>query len=291
MDAAEFAEFWRVQGHRVIETRSCYWYNPSPLVFMSMPYHRSVAPLWGEIVQVLLKGPAIAIRFRDPMEGRGGLFICSDRNYGLSCLQKKARNQTRRGLENCRIEQLDFAYLAEYGPALNKETFQRQGRDLQTVTSEQWRRYCYAASRIPDFEAWGAFIKGHLAAFLVAGLVEDHFSILYQSSSTKDLQYYPNNALTFAVAKLKLSCPQVACVSYGLKSLDDTIGLDQFKLKMGFKLRPLGEHVILNPFLKLFFSLGGRRIVQWMARKHPETDLWRKAAGVLRQRRGALDAG
>jgi hypothetical protein len=291
MTAGEFADFWRVQGYRVIETKSCYWYNPSPLVFVSVPYHRGITPLWGELGHVLLSGPAVAIRFHDSAEGPGGLFVCSDRNRDLSCLHKKARNQTHRGLENCRIEQLDFAYLAKYGPALNAQTFQRQGRDRQTITSAQWQRYCRAASRIPDFEAWGAFANGHLAAFLVAGLVEDHFSILHQSSSTGDLQYYPNNALTFTVARLKLSCPAVGCVSYGLKSLDDTVGLDQFKLKMGFKLRPLREHVVLNPLLKPFFSFGGRRIVQWMSRKHPETDLWRKAAGVLQQRRGALDAG
>ena len=290
MEAGKFAEFWQMQGHRVIETRSCYWYNPKPLLFMSVPYHRAVTPLWGELVHVLLRGPAIAIRFRDPVKGLGGLFVCSDRTYDLSCLHKKARNQTRRGLENCRIEKLDFTYLGDHGPALNQDTFHRQGRDPQTVTPEQWRRYCHAANRNPDFEAWGAFIKGHLAALLVAGLIEDHFSILHQSSSTKDLQYYPNNALTFAVAKLKLSCPEVACVSYGLKSMDDTAGLDRFKLNMGFRLKPLGEHVVLNPFLKPFFSFGSRGIVQWMARKHPETDLWRKAAGVLHQRRGALDA-
>jgi hypothetical protein len=44
MDAAHFAEFWRIQGHKAIETTSCFWYNPQPLVLLSVPYHRTFTP-------------------------------------------------------------------------------------------------------------------------------------------------------------------------------------------------------------------------------------------------------
>jgi hypothetical protein len=284
MNVAQFAEFWRIQGYKVIKTKSCYWYNPHPFFFMSLPYHRLVTPLRSELVRVLLGGPAIAVRFPTLPGGtgkEGGLFICSDRNYDLSSLHQKARNQTRRGLEHCVVERIDFAYLAEHGHELNVETFQRQGRDPQTITEQQWRRYCEAASLMPDFEAWGAFVRGNLAAFMVTALVEDCFSILHQSSSPDYLGYYPNNALVFTVTKLKLSCPEVGYVSYGLKSLDDTAGLDHFKLRMGFKLKPFKDCVVFNPALKPFLSLGGYRIIKWIAHQRPESDLWRKAAKVL----------
>lgn len=285
MNAAQFADFWRIQGHKVIETKSCYWYNPQPLFFMSLPYHRLVTPPRRELASVLLRGPSVAIRFPSVLDGtgkEGGLFICSDRNYDLSSLYQKARNQTRRGLENCTVERIDLAYLAEHGHVLNVETFFRQGRDPQTITEQQWRHYCKAASEIPDFEAWGAFVEGHLAAFMVAALVEGWFSILHQSCASKYLRYYPNNALVFNVTKLKLSHPEVAYVSYGLKSLEDTSGLDHFKLRMGFEFKPFKECVVFNPVLRPLLQAGGRKVVEWMAHRNPDSDLWRKAAKALR---------
>jgi hypothetical protein len=279
MTADAFAEFWRLQGYRVIETTSCFWYNVRPLVFMALPFHRGVTPSRQELLRVLMEGPSIAMRFLSPAGADGGLFLCSNRAYDLPALEKKARNQTRRGLENCRIEQLDFAYLAERGARLNEETCRRQGRNQQAVVGRAWRRYCDAAKRVPDFEAWGAFVDGGLGAYMVTALIEDHFSILYQSSATDALRYYPNNALTFTVTKLKVTCPQVACVSYGLKSPDyKARGTEEFKLNMGFELRPFGDSVVFNPLLKPFLW---PKAIRWMARRYPDSDFWRRASGVL----------
>lgn len=279
MTADDFAEFWRLQGHRVIQTASCAWYNVRPLVFLALPFHRALTPAPGQLQRVLLAGPALAVRFLDPAGSSGGLFVCSNHAYDLPALEKKARNQTRRGLENCTIEQLDFADLAEHGARLNEETYVRQGRNPHAVVGRPWRRYCDAANRVPDFEAWGAFVDGRLGTVMVSALVEDHFSILHQSSATDALQYQPNNALTFTVTKLKMSCPKVACVSYGLKSPDDrTRGVDEFKLNMGFEVRPFGDTVAFNPVLKPFLW---PKAIRWMAARRPESDFWRRAAGVL----------
>lgn len=293
LNAGMLAEFFRLQGSHIIKTESCYWYNPRPFFFMSLPYHRLMTPSPWELAHVLLKGPSVAVRFPTVLDGTGkggGLFICSDRIYDLQSLHQKARNQTRRGLENCTVEQVSFDYLAEQGHVLNVKTFLRQGRDPQTITEQQWHRYCEAASHIPDFEAWGAFVGGRLVAFMVTALVEDCFSILHQNSTTEHLQHYPNNALVFTVTKLKLSSPEVRYVSYGLKSLDDTAGLDHFKLRMGFEIMPFKESIVFNPLLKPLLFLGGRKVIEWMARRHPESDLWRKASRVLQLATGDLNA-
>jgi hypothetical protein len=293
MNAAGFAEFWRLQGHRVIKTESCYWYSPQPLFFMSLPYHRRMTPSRSELAHVLLGGPSVAVRFPTPPDGtgkEGGLFVCSDRGYDFHALQPRTRTATRRGLEKCRIEPVDFTYLAEHGHSLNVETFIRQGRAAQTISQRQWRRYCKAANEIPGFEAWGAFVHGDLVAFMMTALVEDCFSILHASSATEYLEYHPNNALVFTVTKLKLSSPEVGFVSYGLKSLDDTPGLNRFKLHMGFELKPFKECIVFNPLLQPFLLFGGRTVIEWMARRHPESDLWRKASRTLRLTTGDLNA-
>lgn len=285
MTAEEFAAFWGVQGHRIIRTASCFWYNVGPLSFLGIPYHRDVSPSAGELMELFLRGPAAIVRFSgEAPPANGGLFVCSDRGYSLVSLDKKARNQTRRGLENSQVKQVDFTYLANAGHSINQETFVRQGRHPETIPEHRWVRYCNAASRTPDIEAWGAFIGGDLAAFVVTALVEDCFSILHQASRTSSLSCYPNNALTFDVTKRKLACPGIAYVSYGLKSVEDTSSLDHYKLQMGFGVRPRSDQMVLHPLLRTAARYGGRRFVRWMARCYPGSDLWRKATSVLGER-------
>src|ERR1700688_2723445 len=103
MQAAEIAQFFASKGNRVIRTRSCYWYNPQPLMYRSLPVHRFVSPSPVEIAKVLMLGPA------------GGMFVCRDRNYDFPSLSQNVRSRTRRGLARCRIERISFPFLAEHG--------------------------------------------------------------------------------------------------------------------------------------------------------------------------------
>ena len=291
MDAGQFAEFWERQGCRVIETNSCYWFNSQPLSFASIPYHRVVDPPRRELAEVFFRGPAFAVRFlASPAENgqAGGLFVCSKDSYDLSSLRKKARNQTRRGLEHCRVERVEFGDLAQRGHKLNVGTLLRQGRSPATMTEAKWDLYCAAAARNSDFEAWAALVDRQWAALLVTALVEDVLTILHQSSAGDYLAYYPNNALVFEVTRRKLNDARVRLVSYGLLGLTDNGSLEHFKFGMGFSLEPLRDHLVINPVLKPFLDLGGRRWVERNHRRRPHSDFWRKASKALAPARAGI---
>jgi hypothetical protein len=190
------------------------------------------------------------------------------------------RTYTRRGLENCTVEAVDFGYLAQHGHQLNLESFERQGRDATTMTESQWHRYCQAAGSIPGFEAWGAWVRGDLASFLVTALVEECSYIHHQSSATEYLPFFPNHALTFTVTRLVLARPEVDAVCYGGESLV-TQGIDVYKSRLGFERRLFGECVAVSPLLRPILSFGGRRIIRWAARKRPESKMWQRASLFL----------
>ncbi len=283
MNAAEFAHFWELRGHRVIETKSACWYNHQPLFYLSIPYHRAVSPTAAEQARVLIGGPAIGIRFpaTSAAMGRpGGLFTCSDRNYDFGTLGKKARNQARRGLESCTVKQIDFADLASRGFELHLNTLARQHRHSSSVTEKRWYRLCEVAGHTRDCEAWGALVKGQLAALMITAQVEGYFTILEQSSATAYLGHYPNNALVFSVTQEKLKNPKIDYVSYGLKSLENTAGLDHFKHEMGFQFMEWQDTVVFNPILKPFVGSGTRRIIDAIAQRFPKSELWRKTRAI-----------
>jgi len=285
MTVSEFAAFWSRQGCRTAKGAGTYWHTVRPSVFLSLPYERPIQPTRMELLKMLSFMPALVLRYPAPPSGteaHGGVFICDLKGYGYEALHPKARNQTRKALRDCVVQKMELTDVSELGYPLNQETWRRQGRIETGFTRERWQRYCEAARATPDMESWGAFVQGRLAAFVVCAVVERCYNILFQSCSSDMLRHCPNNALAFSVTKRALETPGVDRVCYGLKSVEDTGGLDHFKLGMGFSLRPLDEKFVLHPLLRAFLALGGRRAFEFGAAKCPSSDFWRKALAVTR---------
>jgi hypothetical protein len=217
--------------------------------------------LWGE--------RSIGLRFFTSMEGFGKssyLIVCSDKNYDITSVAAgDTRRKTRRGLENVEIRQFDFKELARLGHNLNCDTLARQGRDPRLCNESDWKQFCDATEGLDGFEAWGAFTGGKLASFVAGFQMEDHFTLLQQSSATEYLELYPNNALIFEVTRLKLASPEVTAVSYGPQSLDAPESLDAFKFHMGYKKLPMKQRVMFNPLIKPFIGSATQKIVQFAA--------------------------
>jgi hypothetical protein len=281
-----FGEFLSRQGHHIIKTESCFWYNAQPGFYFYFPYHRLITPSKDELWKLFLDQRCIGLRFFSPMSSYGKeryLIVCSDKNYDITSVEADtARRQTRRGLENFEIRQIDFALLASQGIQANHDTLIRQGRVPSIWSEERWRSYCLSAEGLEGFEAWGAYFNNELVSFLVAYQMEDHFTILHQSSVTKYLRQYPNNALVFYITKLKLNSAEVAHISYGPESLDAPKSLDEFKFRMGFQKRPMKQRIVFKPLIRPFINSISHQLVQKISALRPESDTLRKVEGVIR---------
>ena len=286
-----FAEFLSRQGHRIVKTESCFWYDARPGFYFYFPYHKLITPSAEELKQILWGRRCIGARYFTPMDHVGKesfTIVCSDKNYDITSVDAHhARRQTRRGLENFNIRQIEFKDLAKIGISLNNDTLIRQGRDPSTYEEKKWQIYCSAADGLEGFEAWGAFSGDHLASFMVAFQMEDHFTILHHSSATEFLPSYPNNALVFYVTKLKLALPEVDTVSYGPQSLDAPESLEIFKFRMGFQKRPMKQTIVFNPLVRPFINELSHKAIQGLSAFRPESDVLRKLDGIIRLYREA----
>jgi hypothetical protein len=288
MTVEEFAKFWEHQGCRTFKGAGTFWYAVRPLVFISLPYERAIQPTRLDLLKLFGRTPALVLRYRarpSGTTGDGGVYVCGDKRYDLGSLIPRARSCTRKGLRECTVQRVEFSALVEIGHQLNQETFQRQGRQDTGFSRDRWQRYCQAAEKTAGMEAWGAFAKGRLAAFVVCALVGRCYNFIHQSSSRELLPHQPNNALAFAVTRQALNLPGVDEVCYGLKSVEHTEGLERFKLGMGFSIRPFEERLALHPLLQLALAFGGRLGVKWAAARKPDSDFWRKALIVCQMER------
>jgi hypothetical protein len=266
MNAEAFAEWLRRQGHHVVRTASCYWYDAGPRVYQAFPYHWVIDPFAEELADIFRRNRAIALRYSTSLgkpPGQISYHVIYDKtSYPLASLSQDARRNVRKGLGHASYEPISMSSLASEGWKLHSETLVRQGRQ-QAETKEAWERMCLCAEGLPGFEAWGAIHEGALVAALLAHTVDDTVSVLYHQSRTCHLKYGVNNGLTYSFTQTALQRPGIRCVFYGLHSLDAPPGVDEFKFRMEYLAKPVRQRVVFSPLVRPFInrlSYGSLRI-------------------------------
>jgi hypothetical protein len=188
----------------------------------------------------------------------------------------------RRGLEQCRVEQVDFDLLQRSAIPLNADTLIRQGRRVPADLEAYWTRYFSEAARTEGAETWAAFVGNSLAAYLIAFTIEDVCNLLIVRSSLQFLDAYPNNALIFQFLHSRMRTPGMRCVSYGFESIQsDLASLDQFKTGMGFQKIPVGQRIELSAWLKPFFNRYTTPVAQQILKSLGRGENGAKMRGLL----------
>ncbi len=240
--------FLECLGHRIVVADGVTWYDVQPRVLMTFPYHRTASVDEATLTRLMKEHSLRALRYPTEPSGFGfssTVAILADRDYGLASLHAKARNQTRRGLENCTVERIDALVLLRRGMPLNEDTARRQGIRNQYMDPGYWARFCAAVDQSSEVETWGAFWRGQLAAFLVSVEADGWVEWIVNHSLTEARQAYANNALVYEAARHYLGPAGREGIGYGLGSLEPTPELDHFKIRMGWQLRPIRQRLVL----------------------------------------------
>ena len=153
MNAEIFAEWLRRQGCSVIRTDSSYWYEAGPRVYQAFPYHWLIQPTELELLSLFRQKRAVALRYSAPLENPFGFIsyhaVYDECKYTIDGLDRRSRQNIRKGLKKCEIEPISFERLARDGWLLEMDTAKRQERRL-TISEAKWRRRYMAAKDLPD---------------------------------------------------------------------------------------------------------------------------------------------
>ncbi len=276
MNVTDLSGFFRALGHRVIETKTCFWYAARPLIFKSLPCHSLVSPAPGELSTLFFRGAGLAVRYPSPPGDEiadGGMYICTGPNYGIQHLSANVRSHTRRGLARCKIARIGFSELATRGYDLLADTTMRQTGRRPALKPSRWKQFCKVAADTPDIEAWGAFVNDQLATFIVGMQIDDCYYIHVQKSASSLLKYYPNNALLFTILEAKLAGGAASTVSHGQIALAAREGLYRFKRGMGFEIMPFKEKIAFNPVIRNGLPFA-RALARHLKQRYPANLFW-----------------
>lgn len=284
MSIEGYADFLVRMGHRIVRIGSTTWFDTNPRIFSPLPFHAEVDPSamdWG----ALFRQNCLAARCCVPTPwGRPSYrLMVDDPTYDFAHLASKARNQTRRGLESCTVREITFDELSTHGTSLERDTLIRQNRRIPGSLEQYWRRYFAHAAKAQGAIAWGAFHQNSLAAYLIAFEMTETVHILIVRSATAHLRFYPNNALLFRFVSETLRTGRAREISIGLESIQTGLGpLDHFKEGLGFRKLPTRQYVTLAPLLRMALRGPVLRASAACLDLATESQLARKAAGLLR---------
>jgi hypothetical protein len=279
-------EFFRRLGHRVVRTSSSWWYDVQPGVFLAIPYYKQITPSEKEVKELMRQEKVSALRYPTTLDSYGfasNITINTNKDYNLAHLHQKARNQVRRGLENCEVREVDFNYLSEHGMKLNEDTAKRQRRQSQFCDVDYWSRYCRAAQATDGVSAWGAFVEGQFSAFLVSMRTEANWQEWVVNHSSTELRgRYPNNALVFTAAQHFFQEEGCEGICYGLGSLEDTEYLDHFKERMGWDVKPIKQRLVFSRFVRNAFVFAQEPCLKLLNLLFPRSYRIRKTSAMIR---------
>jgi hypothetical protein len=285
VNAKIFAEWLRRQGYRVARTSSSYWYEANPRVYQAFPYNWVIQPTGNELSQLLRQNHAIGLRYSTPVDDHRGRIsyhaIYDQPSYTLDGLDRRTRQNVRKGLKNCCVEQISFECLAEEGWCLEMDTASRQGRRV-SISEDAWRQRYMAAADLPGFEAWGALVDGRLVASLLTFQMEDCCEMISQQCHQDYLNARVNNALCFVVTQAMVDRPGIRSIFYTLQSLDAPPSVDEFKFRMGYTARPVRQRVVFHPWMAPVFNRASHMLVKQLLSRYPDHPILAKAEGMLR---------
>jgi len=280
-----FAEWLRRQGHRVVHTRSSYWFDAGPRVLQAFPYHWVIQPTEQELLELLREENAIALRYSTPMEAAEGArsyHVVYDRpTYEIKDVDPSVRSKIRRGKEACRVGPISLERYASEGWSVQQDTLRRQHRQFKPGRAG-WESMVRAAAGLESFEVWGAEVEGRLAASLMFSRVDDCVHLLYQQSHSDFLPLRVNNALTFEVTRSLVARSGIRLIHYGLHSLDAPASVDEFKLRMAYVAKQVRQRVVFHPWIAPLAGPAAHGLVRNLRRRRPESRTLAKAEGLLR---------
>jgi len=253
------------QDKRLLETPSSLWIESRKYFFESVPGHRKIRLEPGEARHLFLHGAGIVRYACEESDGSPTYeIVCDDKNYGFDSLTPPARRRARRGLNDCAIDSIEFDVLAREGCEINQSVFDRQNRERGSFLTDEgrWRDYVGFCRTIPNIRAFGAMIGGKLCAFAVAGIIDGYCYLLHTHGHSDYLWHGPMNALILTVTREMLANPDVECVSWGVESLLPRPELERFKMSMGYRRRPTGRRILINPMWRPLFYRPLLRLIE-----------------------------
>jgi len=253
MNVESFAQLELASGHPVTYNDGIWWNRIKPFYSWPLEITRSFSPGTARPpLSFRLIGYQHAVPAPEESNTYLNLMMIRDiKQYGLSCLSSKRRNQVRRALEQVVVRKIgndELPAVLARGLEINRSALSRQGwagNHSWYLNEKKWRHEIGSAQKLGSRELWGAFVENNLVAWLRAFELDKMVQITAAMSHSDFLRFGPNDALMHTFLTDCQGRPHVQSVIFGLECSKRS--LNDFKMRFTFDIVPLPIYRWINP--------------------------------------------
>lgn len=181
-------------------------------------------------------------------EGTWYRCICDRKDYGIDSIQSdNVKHNLRRSLKRCQVREVDLNWLVDNGYQVYLKATERFSGHV-VIHEDVYKKELRVHAAMPGRKAVGVFVEGVLVAYATLivcdGIVfgdTAFFNPMFSSA-------YPMYALYFTIARDSLAAGYVA-FDRGTKPLLHETGIDDFLLRLGFRLSYCRLGLFMRPFV------------------------------------------
>lgn len=248
------AEFMERRGRHVFEAAGCFWasIDLGSRYYTSLPDTHVLESGFGEIRSALWRHKGLAAQFATHGPGSpNGVFLLEDPTYSMDHVQKRMRNNIRKGLKSYEIRPVSKADLLEQAIPINLATMARHHtfRD-EFSNSVLWGRNVEAIQSMPDTWCMGAYQGTTLCAYLFGIVDSGILYLMVQKCTDEALELQASPALLYETTLAAFASGNIRGISLGHLPFANSPHLHQFKLRMGYPLVSYNMRIKLNPLLQ-----------------------------------------
>jgi hypothetical protein len=264
-------------GCTAIIDRGLFWRSFGLRMFRPLPCTGAIR-LSDEDRKCLWNQGAVALRYPCEWNQPGipsYIYLLNSKDYDIPSLSSSQRQNTRRGLERCTVEQVSVELVLRDGMELVPDTFKRQGRACTPNTIYGYQCFFESLKDNPLFEVWASFVERRLGACLVIRTYRGVAYFVAIFNRRELLRFKVMNALIFRTSRSLLDRESISSVSYGMRSpMGDSPGLNKFKASMGFERVGVCERVEINPLFRPIFDHGLARLITCIPKRLCHRSPW-----------------
>lgn len=177
------------------------------------------------------------------------------KNFSIYNLSANRRKLVRKGLRRVEIKKIENIYfvvddIRDICISSADRTSHGKPPNYYIKHYNEWKSFITKLFNLPNREWWGAFHQGKLIAYFYAYQISHTMYVNTHKSHSQFLGKKPNDALFFAFIDYCKRLPDCTELSLGDWNKDNP-GINEFKMKYGFKKVDLPVYADYNPLVRL----------------------------------------
>jgi hypothetical protein len=257
-----FAELYERQGRSVRFVNNKFWVKYGRIIVPIGPINidYSISEEQARQLMKMIPGSLMIRRthgYQEPGGCEDWYAVISDEFKDLASFRSKHRWEIKKGLENCKVKQVDADFIVRYGYDVYLSTFSRYKGEIKPIGKKDFIRIIGTTKDFDDiYHYWAVFYENKVIGYsMMAIFGNEEVLISVGKFVPKYLKLHSHSALIYTLTQHYLSNLSIGCINTGFRGIYHETDVQERNIKkFSFKKKPLKLAITYNYLLQFFLA-------------------------------------